>query len=80
MIGQTAERLRTDDVVDAAVDQFDHFARQKPAFACLIADADDRLRVFDETVDAHGRFEMTAFGESLCGAGAQSFNGPDTGF
>ena len=38
VVRKAAERLDADNVACTAVDQFQHFACQEPAFACLVAD------------------------------------------
>ena len=60
VVGEASERLDAHDVLDAAVDQLDHFSGQEPAFAGLVPDAHDGLRVFDQLVDAGGRIKVSA--------------------
>ena len=71
MIGQAAEGLTADDIARTAFDQLDHLAGQKPPFAGLIADIDDRLRIFHQLIDTHRGMEPGAFLESLRRASPQ---------
>ena len=41
MVGQAAEGLGADDIVDAAVDQFQHLTGQEPALTGLVSEGDD---------------------------------------
>ena len=77
VVGQAAEGLGADDIVDAAVDQFYHLACQEPAFARLVADIDDRFCVFHEFVDADRRCEVPALFKGFGGRCAQLLDRPD---
>ena len=37
MVRKTAEGLGTDDIIDTAFDQLQHFACKEPAFTCLVS-------------------------------------------
>ena len=66
VVWKTSKRLCTDNVVDAAVDQFHHFSGQEPAFSGLIADIYDGFRIVHEGVDADRWMEMSALFKFLC--------------
>ena len=53
MVGQAGKRLGADDVIDTAVDQFNHFTGQEPAFTGLVTDGYDRTGIFCQRLDVH---------------------------
>ena len=68
MVGEAGKRLGTDDIVYAAVDQFDHFTGQKPSFSGLVADGNNGACIFYGFVNAGGRCKVPALFQSLCSA------------
>ena len=73
MVWQAAKGLCTYDVIDAAVDQLDHFTGQEPAFTGLIADRNDFLRIFYGLVDPAGRLKVDTLFKGFSGTAAQIF-------
>ena len=57
MIGQAAERLGADDVVNAAVVQLQHLGGQQPALAHLHAGVDHLVAQLDDVLERRGRAE-----------------------
>lgn len=77
MIWQAAKGLGADNVIYSAVDQFHHFAGEKPPFSGLVADVDDGFGVVHQRADAHGRGEMPALCKFLCSLRTQLLKGFD---
>lgn len=73
VVRQAGERLRADDVVDARVQELEHFAGQEPPLAGLVADGYDRVRVFREVLDMCGRVEVPALLKFVDRCGAEPF-------
>lgn len=57
MIGQTAERLDTNDIVDTAVGKFKNLGRQEPALTHLDTEADIVLIQCDDVLEGRRRAE-----------------------
>ena len=69
MVGQAAEGLGADDIVDSAVDQFEHLTGQEPALAGLVSERDNILGIFCQILNVGRRREVTA-GLELSGGGS----------
>ena len=67
MVRQTSERLHTDDIVHALVDQLDHLARQIPAFSGLVALLQDLHRKTLDLTKPSRRGKVFAFLQHLIG-------------
>ena len=78
MVRQAAEGLCTDDIVDAGVDQLDHFAGQKPAFSGLVPDGNDGASVFGDFPDRNRSAEMFAPFKLMDRASSEPVDGPDS--
>ena len=78
MVWQAAEGLGTYDIVDSAVDQFDHFTGQEPALTGLITDGNDLLCIFYCLIDPAGRLKVDTLFKGLSGTATQIFQGIDT--
>ena len=53
MVGKAGKGLDADNVGNAHLDQFDHFAGQEPAFAVLIADGQEGFGLLCDFFDGH---------------------------
>ena len=65
VVRETAERLRTDDVLDTLADQLEHLPRQEPALTGLITERDIFPRHLRELVDVTRRREACGLGKCL---------------
>ena len=65
VIRQAAERLQTDDVGNALLDELDHLAREEPPLPRHVAEADVARRKLRRMVDGLRRTEVTALLQSL---------------
>ena len=78
MVGQAGKRLGADDVIDTAVDQFNHFAGQEPAFSGLVTNVYDRFCIFHRFINAARRREVGTLLKGMACTSAKEFNATDT--
>ena len=74
MVRQAAKGLCADDVVDSAVDQFQHFTGEEPAFTGLVSKRNDIFGIVGKVFDVCRRCEMTAGTEFFCSGFAELFH------
>ena len=74
MVRQAAEGLGADDIVDSAMDQFQHFTGQEPAFTGLVSKRNDIFGIVGKVFDVCRRCEMTAGTEFFCSGSAELFH------